>query len=435
MKLAVVGGGLAGLTAARKLAAAHDVTVFEAAPRVGGVLGTSVADGYVREHAASSFLGGPGNGAVALCEELGVALEKASPAARGRYIFIDGKLRALPTSPLAFLRSDLMTWKGKLAVLREPFAKSRRVGDDESMYDFAARRLGPQAARAIVAPFVTGVFAADAHEVSLEAGFPRLAALEQHGGLLRGMVTAQLRAMRSKAKKTPRGMYAPIGGLGAMIEALAKKTSVEVAAPVRAIVSKGPGVVVDGDRYDGCVLAVPATDAVGIVSAMPELATKLQGFARAPVAIVYLGVTELERAKDGFGFLVARGEELRVLGVVFESTVWAGRAPAGHTLLRCIFGGARDPEAATFDDAALIAHALRDVSRAFGTKVTADHASVVRWAKGLPTYPVGHRDRVREAMAVARNYRIALAGADYRGAGVNDICADADAIAAEVASW
>src|SRR3954468_11023766 len=144
MKIAIIGAGVGGLTAARALVAAgHDPHVFEAGPRGGGVVGTSRADGFVREHAASSFIGGPPHGALALCKELGVAVDQAAPAAKKRWIFLDGKLRQLPGDPVSFVRSDLLTWRGKLDLLKEPFIGGRRApGADESMFAFAARRLG-----------------------------------------------------------------------------------------------------------------------------------------------------------------------------------------------------------------------------------------------------------------------------------------------------
>ena len=442
MRLAIVGAGLGGLTTARALVAAgHEVAVFDEA-RAGGVLGTSRVDGFVREHAASSFLGGPADGAYAVCESLGVALDKASPKAKNRWIYLDGKLRALPRSPIDLVRSDLLTWRGKLDLLREPLRPARPETGDESMYAFASRRLGAEAARAIVAPFVTGVYAADAHEISLEAGFPRIAALDAAGGLVRGMVKNMARGMVGRWRghrevKTPRGMYAPVGGLGAMVDALVASVGdrVRVRRVSRIEASTG-AVVVDGERWDGCVLAIPAEDAAAIV-AMPELSARLATFHRAAMAQVYLGydATSVPGASDGFGFLAAHGEDVRVLGVVFESVVWPGRAPDGKVLLRCIFGGGRDPDAMAMSDAELIAQARRDIGTALGASGAPSHASVIRWQRGVAQYHLGHRERVREATTVARGRRIALAGADYRGPGVNDICADAATIVADVAGW
>jgi len=140
-------------------------------------------------------------------------------------------------------------------------------------------------------------------------------------------------------------------------------------------------------------------------------------------------------ASDGFGFLAAHGEDIRVLGVVFESVVWPDRAPDGKVLLRCIFGGGRDPEAMAMSDAELIEQARRDVARALGATGAPSHTSVIRWERGVAQYRLGHRERVREATAIARGRRISLAGADYRGPGVNDICADAATIVADVAGW
>lgn len=449
MTIAVIGGGLGGLVAARALVrTGFDVQLLEAAPRTGGVIATSAVDGYRREHAASSFLGGPSNGAYALCSELGVALEKASPRARARWIFLDGALRALPRSPVGLVTSDLLTWRGKLDLLREPFRKAGG-GEEESMHAFAARRFGAEAARAILAPFVTGVYAADAHDISLQAGFPRLAMLDANGGMLRGMIGQGLRGLGGRLRgikqaRTPRGMWAPKGGLGAMIAALTAELGdrVVVSRRVSRIEPDAPGrgspsgVRIDGELWDGAVLAVPAEDAASFV-AMPDLAHRLAAFHRAPTAQVYLGYPSaaVPRAADGFGALVARGEDVRVLGVVFESTVWPDRAPDGHVLLRCIFGGGRDREAMQLDDAALIAQAVRDIGVVLGATAPPSHTSVVRWQRGVAQYTLGHRDRVRDATALARGHRIVLAGADYRGAGVNDLCADGASVVAEARAW
>ena len=444
-RIAIIGGGLGGLAAGRALVrAGYDAHVLEAGPRPGGVIDTSTVDGYLREHAASSFLGSAFRGARALSEELGVALDTASPRAKRRWIFLDGKLRALPRSPIDLVRSDLLTWRGKLDLLREPLRPPRGQGD-ESIYSFASRRFGAEAARAIVAPFVTGIFAADAHEVSLEAGFPRLAELDAQGGIVRGTAAATAKQLfrrfaGGKVRKVPRGLYAPRGGLGALVGALAAELGprVHVKRRAKAIAPDpaGRGVIVDGELWDAAVLAIPAQDAVGLVDALPELKGRLSGFRRAPTQLVYLGYPESAvPVTDGFGFLVAQGEALRVLGVVFESVVWPGRAPAGHVLLRCIFGGGRDAGSAALDDAQLIAHATRDVAQALGVSGAPVHASVVRWERGIAQYPVGHKDHVRHAAAAARTHRIALAGADYRGPGVNDLCADADVIVDEVRSW
>jgi len=192
----------------------------------------------------------------------------------------------------------------------------------------------------------------------------------------------------------------------------------------------------DVPRWDGAVLAIPAEDAAGIVAA-PDFANRLAAFHRAPAAQVYLGfpAAAVPRAGEGFGCLVAQGEDVRVLGVVFESTVWPDRAPEAHVLLRCIFGGGRDPEATQLDDATLIAQAVRDVGVVLGVTAVPVHTSVVRWKRGVAQYALGHRDRVRDATAIARGQRIALAGADYRGPALNDLCADGAAILAEVQAW
>jgi oxygen-dependent protoporphyrinogen oxidase len=257
--------------------------------------------------------------------------------------------------------------------------------------------------------------------------------LKQMGRTVLGKVTGKPAAM------TPRGLYAPAGGLGRLTNAMAASLGARVHTGVRvkALASASNGVLVDGERYDGAVLALPADEAAAVTAGMPELAAKLRVFRRAPVAIVYLGMpaSAVPKAADGFGFLVGAGEDVRVLGCVFESTVWPDRAPSGQVLLRCILGGGRDPGAVALSDAELIATARRDLEHVLDAKAEPTHTSVLKWPRGIAQYAVGHRDLVRAAVAAGRTQRIALAGADYRGAGVNDLIADGDVIAAEVRTW
>ena len=219
------------------------------------------------------------------------------------------------------------------------------------MHAFAARRFGAEAARAIVAPFVTGVFAADSHDISLEAGFPRLAALEAEGGAgARRREADGARALgavdRQADIETPRGMYAPAGGLG-RARRRARCVARRSRSQTGCASSRSP------PRPVACSSTASATTArcsrsrrrrppSSSIDAMPELATRLRAFR--PRADRDRLPRRAARARcrarsDGFGFLVAPARTLRVLGVVFETTVWPDRAPAGQTLLRCIFGG------------------------------------------------------------------------------------------------
>jgi oxygen-dependent protoporphyrinogen oxidase len=453
MRVAVIGGGIGGLTAALRLVESGvDARVLEAAPRPGGVLGTSRVDGLLREHAATAVIASAPDGLADLCDQIGVAVVTASKAARRRWIWIDGALRALPTDPVAFLRSDLLTWRGKLTLLGEPLrparggsGKRRHPDGDESVHDWAVRRFGPEVARAIVAPFVTGVYAADAHDIGLAAGFPRLAGLEARGGVVRGLLASLGDRVRGRGvdRSARRGLVAPAGGMQDVVDTLAARLGDRIATgtAVTAVEPVDDGVVVTAgsrDHYQAAVLAVPASSASALVGdAVPLLGSRLGELVRSPAAVVYLGYDRAAIAHplDGFGFLVAQGEDLRVLGVVFESVIWGGRAPAGTVLLRCIFAGARDPAAFDLDDAALIDHATRDVGRALGASGAPRHASVVRWTEGVAQYPVGHAKRVTELDALAQGRRLVLAGAAYHGAAVNDLCADGRRVAEVVARW
>ncbi len=438
MKVAVVGAGIAGLTAAWRLVGdGHDVTVLEASPQPGGVIATSIVDGFLREHAANGFLSSD-DGAAALCIELGVPIVEAAAAAKRRWIYRGGALHAVPSSPLALARSHLLSWRGKLALLGEPLRRRRDAAQagDESMRDFAVRRLGVEVADALVAPIVTGVYAADARDVSLAAGFPQIAALDAAGGLVRGMI-----ARRSQGRPRPRPrLTAPVAGLAALPSALVAKLGdrIRCRRAIERVVPREGGVELDGARFDAAVLAVPAAAARRLVAAaIPALAGELAAAVAAPAAIVFVGYDAAAITADvgGFGLLVAAGETPRVLGVVFESTLWPGRAPAGAVLFRMIYGGARDPSAVALDDDALLRQARADLHRTLGIDATPRHRSVVRWDHALAQYPVGHLDRVARWDALARDHRLVLCGAPYHGVAINACVADGRRAAREVARW
>jgi protoporphyrinogen/coproporphyrinogen III oxidase len=438
-RVGVVGGGLAGLAAARRLAARGDleVVLWESAARAGGVVGTSQADGYTRELAANGFLTAPG-GAAELCEELGVAIEPARAAARKRWIVKRGELHAVPAE-----LPKLVGWRALAGVLAEPFRPARQGGGDESVAAFARRRLGREIADVVVAPLCTGVFAGDPEELSVRAAFPRLAELEDEGGLLRGGVTRAIRAaLAGGGGERPR-LAAPVGGMAAMIDALARELGprLRLEAPVVAIEADQRQRAVrlaDGRREpcDAVVLAVPAPAAARLVSdASGDLARLLGEIRYAAVAAVHLGYRreDLAHPLDGFGFLVAPGEELRVLGCVFESVLFSGRAPAGHVLLRCILGGARDPAALELDDRALVERAHQDLDRVLGVRGTPAHRHVVRWPRAIAQYTVGHQARVARAEELAEPLGIVLAGSGYHGVSINACAADARRVAHRIA--
>jgi oxygen-dependent protoporphyrinogen oxidase len=452
-RVAVLGAGVGGLTAARLLMRQPDVavTLYERAERAGGVVHTSRVDGFVREHAANGFL--PARDeytAIDLARELGVDMIEAGLAAKKRWIYRHGRLHALPSSPLSFASTRLLSLRGKLEIFAEPL-RPRGAGDDESIHAFVSRRLGREVADAVIAPMVTGIFGGDARAISVQAGFPSLGALEQKGGLIVGGVRTMLERLKARradqaagqaggdaaAPKKRGRLSAPRLGVGALIDALvAEVEGALVLGREVTRVTRGPELhFADGssERFDSVVLATPAHVSAALVEAAhPALAEVLAEIPYAPIVVVHLGVdrSHIDHPLDGFGFLVAEHEDLRMLGTVFESVVYEDRAPAGHALLRCMFGGARDPAAVELSDEALIAQARADLDRALGgfADVRLSHENVVKWPRAIAQYTVGHAERVDRAEQLASPAGLILAGSAYHGVAINKIVADAERV-------
>jgi oxygen-dependent protoporphyrinogen oxidase len=406
-RIAVVGGGISGLTAAHLLlAAGQDVTLFDAGDEPGGLIRSARREGFLCERGPQALLDGAGDvrSLIASAGLTGRALG-ALPASRRRFVYVGGALRPFPASPPALFRTSLLSAAGKARLFAEPFIRRAKAPDpDESVLDFIARRFGPEAARRAAAPALIGIYAGDAAAISVRAAFPRLAELEQaHGSVLRGMFRS-----RGKSGSTAR-MGRPTSfpeGLAELPRALAAAMGPRrVAARVDGLSPRPAGgwVVVATSKsleFETVLLATPAAATATLLEPhAPGAAGALRAIPHAPVAVVTLGFRSpppgsLGMDLDAYGFVVARGEGVAMLGCQYETSVFPGRAPDGAVLVRALLGGTFNPELVDADDATLAAQAVADLRRVAGLRRDPDFADVARARPGIPQYERGHAARV-----------------------------------------
>ncbi|HET7601092.1 MAG TPA: protoporphyrinogen oxidase [Gemmatimonadales bacterium] len=430
---AVVGGGVAGLAAARRLGELGvDVTVYEASHRPGGVVRSERSGDWLAEYGPNT-IADPDAELERLFDGLGLAERwtPASPAARNRYILRRGRLVPLPLSPPQLLTTRLFSVRGKAAILREPFRHSRARPQDESVADFVRRRFGGEALDYAAAPFVGGVHAGDAELLSARHAFPRLVALEsEYGSVLRGVArSARRRRASGKAPGSRLGSFPD--GLGELPAALARAlgSRLRLRAPVRAVTRVGGGwsVATDDAAQDhaAVVWAAPAhaLARVTLECEGSELVRELARLPYAPVAVLALGFRReaVRHPLDGFGVLLPPVEGRRCLGVLFSSTLFPNRAPPDHALLTVFIGGARHPAAAALEPPALEALAMEELAPILHLRSDAVWRHHVRWPRAIPQYVLGHA-RMLEAMSAleGRNPGLALAGAYREGIALTD---------------
>ncbi len=464
----VVGGGPSGLVLGRELAEAAsparpDVLVVVARPRAGGKAWTEQHAGYTIEHGPEGFLdSAPATLALARSLGLGARLLPASRSAARRYLFVRGTLRPVPTNPASFLASGILSLRGRLAVLGEPF-RARGGNGDESVAAFARRRLGGEAAATLVGAMVRGVYAGDAEALSMPSSFPRLAALErEHGSLVRALVARRRHYLTGNgsgphpragddggARRGNGGPAGPggrltsfVGGMGELGEALARALGPRFVAgrPAAAVRRAGAGWRIEfqdgtSEFCDAVALAVEPWNAAGLVAeASPALASALAEIPAAPAVVVALGfrAADLGRALDGFGFLVPPGEPLRMLGCLWSSATFAHRAPPGRALLRVLLGG-RDRAVMDLPDDRLLELVLGELRLTMGISGAPEMVRIIRWPKAIPQYTLGHGERLARAAAeLARLPGLHLTGNGYRGIALTDCVTNAQAAARAV---
>jgi oxygen-dependent protoporphyrinogen oxidase len=421
------------------------VTVLEAKERTGGNIRTERRDGYLCEWGPTGFLD-DAPATLDACRRLGLGprLTPANASAERRFVVRAGKLRQLPAGAASFLISDVLSLLGRLRVMGEPFVPRRRLSTDESVFEFARRRIGREAASVLVDALVTGIWAGNADNLSLRSALPKLFALERdHGGLMRGMIAKR---GAGGGATGPRGRLTSFpDGLSELPAALAKALGANARCGARVTgIERVPGggyrvAVSDQPAIEAAVvvLACPSWVAAPLLSGLDDvLAAQLGGIPTVPVAVLHLGFArDHATGLDGFGFLIPRGEARSVLGVLLPSNIFPGRAPDGHVLATVMLGGARDPSAVEGSDQSLIDTACSTLSSLAGVRGEPRFALAIRHARAIPQYVLGHADRLAAIDERLRHHQgLFLAGNSYRGIAINACLAEAPSIAERAAS-
>jgi protoporphyrinogen/coproporphyrinogen III oxidase len=452
----VIGAGISGLTAAWWLRRSGiEVTVLEKNPWVGGTMRTLREDGWLVETGPNSALE-----TTPLFSEmfsgLGITDEHlyADPASNKRYILRDGRLCALPMSPGAFLGTKLWSTSGKLRLLKEPFVG--RAVEEETIAQFVERRLGKEFLDYAINPFVAGVYAGDPGQLSVRAAFPKLYALEEkYGGLIKGMIRGRReRKRRAETAKDRAKMFSFRMGMQTFPLAISSALGdrVRLNAEVEKIGIPGSDGRKNEDSFtvsyrsngvpetltaEAVIIAAPSASAATLISPYASLlASALERMYHPPVAEVFLGFNEgaFKHPLDGFGYLVPECEQRSILGTIWSSALFPGRAPEGHVALTTFVGGSRQPEIASRDDSSLLDIVRSEINDIMGGKSEPVYSRVVRWPRAIPQYLVGHLGVMRQIERFEKDHPGVFLCSNYRGGiAVGDCVMNGKAIADRVA--
>jgi len=445
-RVAVVGGGITGLSAAHRLIElepACQLVLFESSSRLGGVLWTVHEEGYQVEQSADNFITTMPWG-VDLCQRLGLAerLIRTNPDYRRTYVVRAGRLYKLPEGflmmapthiwPMAL--TPILSPLGKLRAALEYFIPPRRTGGDESMAEFVRRRLGREVFERLVEPLVSAVYAADMEKLSLEATLPQFREMELTcGSLIRAMRRGRARQLKGRRSDTGArySMFVTLrDGLSSLVDALAARLphgSVRLSAPVQCIAAREPKwdlILENGqiEQFDAVIVATPSHVAARLLEPVdPELSARLGGIEHSGTAVVSVGYgrEQIAHRLDGMGVVVPAIERSPILACSFSSQKYAHRAPEGKVLLRVFAGGARWPELAEMEDAKLRPLLLHELARLLGIRGEPSYCRVAHWPRTMPQYHVGHKDLADWIeRRVAQWPGLQLAGNAYRGVGI-----------------
>jgi oxygen-dependent protoporphyrinogen oxidase len=452
-RVAVVGGGVAGLAAAHRVlergGGAVDVVLLEASERLGGTVGTDRERGFTLERGADAMLTAEKPWAAELCERLGLPLVGTREGERRTYVVHEGRLEPLPegflllapTSLGPLVRSRLFSWPAKLRMALDLVLPRRAAGGDESLASFVRRRLGHEALERVAQPLAGGIYSGDPEKLSLAATMPRFLEMERrHRSVILGLRAAARRAGTTRAAGARYALFAaPAGGMGALVDAVARRLpegAVRLRAPAAELVRDGAGwrVRAGGEEYaaDTVIVAAPAFAAAPLLGRLDEtLGTMLAAIDYASTAIVTLAYRKADLPPlAGFGFVVPAATGSPLIACTYSSRKFADRAPEGHDVVRAFVGGTLRPHALEQGDDAMVAGVRAAIRGLVGIVAEPLFVRVWRHPRAMPQYAVGHLDRVAEMeRRAAALGGVVLAGAAYRGVGVPDCVRSGEAAA------
>lgn len=447
-RIAIIGGGISGLTAAYRLTKllpdAH-LELFEASERLGGMLQTRREGDYLIEMGADSFIDKL-PAAVELCRELGLGDEiiPTNEEPRRALILHNGKLHPVPAGFVQMrpeklgpmLRSPILSWRGKLRLLAERWiGKPAEVDSpayDESVASFATRRLGREVMERLVQPLIAGIYTADPCQLSVAATMqPAIDAEREHGSLRRAAL-AKLREATGESGARYASFVTPRGGLGQLVDALHKQltqVTIRLNTPVRSVSQSEDQhwlLATNDDRelqsFDGLVIALPAPRAAELLNSVDaELAGELRSipYASSAVAGLIYRRDQIGDPLDGFGIVVPAVEGRQIVAASFSSIKFPGRTPTDEVLVRVFIGGVLQAELLKRPDDELIRLAKDELADVLKISGEPHWAKLVRWPEKMPQYHVGHLQRVERIEKItATHARLALAGNAYRGVGI-----------------
>lgn len=451
MNIGIIGGGISGVSLAAKLSMMKkngkdiSVTLLEATPRLGGTIDTVQKEGYVIEAGTNGFLDSkPFTTEVFTDAGLAHKLVKSNDKARKRYIQRYGALQRMPENASSFFASKLLSWKGKIRLGMEFFVSQKNDGEDETLANFARRRLGEESLDFLIGPMVSGIFAGDPEKMSLQSSFPVIADLEKnYGGLIKGMIKKR---NKKSGPAGPGGVLTSYeGGMVCAVNDLADTCVANGAeivknAPVSKV-SKIDGkyqVEAGGKTYhfDHLALCCPAYESAKFLKDMnKELSDTLSSISYAPIFAVGLGFhsEDIQDDIDGFGYLIPAKEKRDILGTLFTSSMFPVQAPKGKKFLRIMAGGDRKHDIMKKTDEELLEICLRDIKDVLSVTGKPYMVQSFRYEHAIPQYYVGHREKVAKIEKLTKELgNIYVGGNVLYGIGLNDCTKTSKMIAEKI---